>query len=529
MNTRQLIELSRVNLRYVNPQATDKARKKGKQGKELTRSILSQYLFSGIIFILVYGLSMVALDFSQLPGQYTYFLALFGILGFSQGITTIYNVFFESKDLGAYLPLPFRQGEIFLAKILVVTLTLLPFVFPLLMLFVLAGWRAGYFLPLAVLLALFLFGLFLIILFGICSFIVFGLTRTKFFKKHKNLVTNLMLGLTMIVVFIGIFALSFQDVEISATGELMDRTVIVFLLPFFYPMVQPFSALGLASLAIIIGLAGALFLLIKVFFLPKLYDQMTELTSTPSREKRKHKNNQNLSQLLRNYNLQLLKEPNLVMQIITSSLVMPFIFIFSFMINGDWNLSEVDYRFTGVIFLAGVVFSILTTNQTSFVANLISLDRENFLFIKSLPFPLEKYLKAKFLLGFLLQLALTGTAALIGALVMQLPFTFIVALLSGVLLGTYLLSLRYFSRDYKLLELNWTNVSQLFTRGIGSIGLVLTLMGTIFVSGILLVIYGFAAVSTSFLILNLPVLILIIVVSIFIHLYYQKSFWKTLN
>ena len=46
MNKKQLAELLKVNLRYVNPQATNKARKAGKHGSRLTQSIVNQYILS---------------------------------------------------------------------------------------------------------------------------------------------------------------------------------------------------------------------------------------------------------------------------------------------------------------------------------------------------------------------------------------------------------------------------------------------------------------------------------------------------
>ena len=46
MYKRQLLELIRVNLLYVNPQLTNKAREK-KKGKRLTIYLLSQNLFQG--------------------------------------------------------------------------------------------------------------------------------------------------------------------------------------------------------------------------------------------------------------------------------------------------------------------------------------------------------------------------------------------------------------------------------------------------------------------------------------------------
>ncbi len=72
---------------------------------------------------------MFAMNFVKLPGFFTYYVALFGMLGLTQSISVIYNIFFEGNDLQVFLPLPFGQEQVFSAKILVVALTIIPFVF----------------------------------------------------------------------------------------------------------------------------------------------------------------------------------------------------------------------------------------------------------------------------------------------------------------------------------------------------------------------------------------------------------------
>ncbi|KWZ11024.1 hypothetical protein AS262_11850 [Enterococcus faecium] len=66
----------------------------------------------------------------------------------------------------------------------------------------------------------------------------------------------------------------------------------------------------------------------------------------------------------------------------------------------------------------------LTVNQTSFISNLISLDQENFLFIRSLPISMNQYLKEKLRFGWILQSLLTGGIALLSGLSFQLPLFF---------------------------------------------------------------------------------------------------------
>lgn len=524
MNKTQLVELTRVNLRYANPQVTDRARRKGKSGKALTRALVNQYLLSGVLFLVIYGMTMFLIDFSQMPGFFTYYVALFSILAFSQGISVIYNVFFESQDLPAYLPLPFRQSMIFTAKILVVVLTVTPFVFPMLVVFLLTGWRAGIFLPLAIVLAILLFLLVLATVFAICCLIVFGLTRTKFFKEHKKVVTSLLLGISMTIAIVGIVFMNGQSSD-TQTGQI-DRHPIAILLPLFHIVSNPFSMSGMLSFVGLIALFLVLMLAIKVLILPKFYEQLTDSTTAKGTGRKKHKANQNLGQLLTSYNTQLLKEPNLIMQVLSNSLLMPVIFIVTFAIGGSMNLSHLDSRFIGVVFLAGIALTWMTINQTSFISNLISLDQENFNFVQSLPISMSKYMKQKFFVGFIVQTVLNGAIALLGGIVFRLPLLFILSLLTGSLLGSYLLCLRFFARDYRFISLDWTSISQLFNRGAGNVGLVITMLGSIFGSLICLVLYGFAAMYLPFWPLNLGVLAIIVIVTFLWIRHYQKNFWN---
>ena len=120
MHKSQLRVLLAVNLRLLNPQLTDRLRKKGASGSALSKKLMRQFYLNALMFLGIYGLTMLAFDFSKLPGMFTFYVALFILLGVSQSISGIYNVFFAGNDLVEYLPLPFRNQEIFMSKILVV-------------------------------------------------------------------------------------------------------------------------------------------------------------------------------------------------------------------------------------------------------------------------------------------------------------------------------------------------------------------------------------------------------------------------
>lgn len=109
MINRQLLQLMKVNLLYANPQLTRRQREKGKTGTALYRSLISQYLAIGVVFAVIFGGTMLFADLYHNVGVFTNLIALFTIIGLTQTITAINNVFFESKDLKDYLPLPLNQ------------------------------------------------------------------------------------------------------------------------------------------------------------------------------------------------------------------------------------------------------------------------------------------------------------------------------------------------------------------------------------------------------------------------------------
>lgn len=522
LNKKKLFELVKVNLRYANPQQTTQQRDKGKSGAALTRSLYRQYLYSGLVFLVVYGVVTVFLDFSKLPGIFTYYVALFGIIAFSQGISSIYNVFFESNDLPSFLPLPFSQTEIFTAKILVVILSTIAFVMPVGIVFILTALRAGIFPVLAILLGLIAFGLFLSIIFSLCSFIVFGLTKTGFFKRHRQLVTSLLLIISTGTAVVGILAMNWQN---NAAAGSHDRAVIVFLEPFFYCLTEPFKLAGLLSWGSLIVMVGILLVAFSKLFLPKLNTQLLATAQTKRTVRKKRAQINDLHHLLVHYNVQLINNASLLMQMFSNSVMLPLIFTISFAFSGGYNFAKLSASMLGVTFVGGGALAIVMTNQTSLLANIISLDRENFSFVRSLPLTLKNYLKEKFLFALKLQGTVTLVVTLIMSLVFHFPLPHIISLVLGGLLGTYLAGLYYFYRDYRLLRLDWTEVSQLFSRGGGNLSLVFSMFGIILVSVILLIIYA-VLVKLAPILVN-TIVGVVLVVLCFLWVKHYRKIWQT--
>ncbi|GEO79208.1 hypothetical protein FD29_GL002178 [Companilactobacillus mindensis DSM 14500] len=522
MNKRQLKALFAVDLRLLNPQVTDRYRKKGKTGTVLTKKLQQQFLINTLVFMMIYGFMMLSMDFSKLPGMFTFYTLLFILLGFSQSISGIYNIFFAGKDLNSYLPLPFRQKEIFFSKMLIVCLNIIPFTLPMFIVFFMTSFRAGVFVLIAFLVSIVAYLVILGIVLFFCSLIVFALTKTKVFQKHQNIVMNAFIAISTIIAVGGILL-----TNNSGTKANFDRPAISFLLPLFHLIKEPFAIKSLLVWLVLIVLLVAFGIPVKYVLLPHLSEQLTQVNTAALSQANKHKRvrKSGLKQNLDSYNLRLLQEPNLLLQVVMNSVMIPLIFIFSFAFAKV--PSNLSLKWLGVFFVAGIFYSTFTTNQAALISNLISLDRMNLEFVRTLPISMSQYLKRKFVLGYRSQLLINVVLILIMALVLKLNLLMLLAVLLGNILGTYLVCLYYFSRDYRLRLTNWTNITELFNRGGGNLGMVTSMFVSIIIGTAVIVAYAVAIyfVPQTWLV-NGIVFILLIIGSWLIYRHYQQKFWR---
>ena len=139
---------------------------------------------------------------------------------------------------------------------------------------------------------------------------------------------------------------------------------------------------------------------------------------------------------------------------------------------------------------------------------------------------MKGYLKQKFHVGLAIQAALSVGIACIGGVAFKLPLPLILCLLLGSLVGCYLFCLRFFERDYRFLLLEWTSISQLFTRGSGTAGLLVSMLINIMGSLVFLSAYSVAAMYLPFWPLNLSIMGVFLVAAFLWIAHYKKSFWE---
>lgn len=142
---------------------------------------------------------------------------------------------------------------------------------------------------------------------------------------------------------------------------------------------------------------------------------------------------------------------------------------------------------------------------------------------------MKQYLKRKFVIGYFFQLAINIVLLIIISFIIKMNFLLLFITILGNILGTYLLSLHYFSRDYYLRMSNWTNVTELFNRGGGNLVLFLTMffnsvLAFLVVGGYVVLIYRFTAMWV-----NICAVLIVIGSSVLAFRYYQRKFWSQFN
>lgn len=546
---KKIVELSKVNLLYANPQMIQKKRKKEEKTGQASKisapaSVLLNNLFILVLFMFLYSFMLGTIDFNQYPGFFTIYILMFSIMTILQGFYIIYNLFYESKDLEYYVPLPFTTTEIFLAKLIVIFLSVIPYLAPAGAVLFMAGRDAGRSVLPALLSAFLLFVLLMVVVFMLAIIFVHFITKLAIFQKHKKMMTTALYTISsigMIAVVFFITNLSNRELDMPMDQVLPDYQAIPFIKAFHTTATQPLSQESLLGMAfwviIVLGLGGILFKWIIPTFYQTSVDQPIQKTkkneevmSKESRKKSKKlgKQPETIHKILWKYNFGLIQDGTLMMQYLSSNLILP-IFMLGPLLLGGNTIPEIPNYFWGLFFFAGFVYTFLTLNAVSVVGIIISLDRENFLYMKSLPFSMENYLKQKFLFAFSVQSSLPVLIVVILLFMAKIPLLFGICFILGLLTGLFTMSQFYFVRDYRFLRLDWQNLTELFGRGGGNFVQSMSIFGSVFVGIILITAFTFLLTSLDPVWRNLASSLMIfipVVIAGSVTYRYEKKFWK---
>ena len=533
MRLKVIKKLVDINILYSSKEA-NLANLRKKQAKnpdkkvDVSGKLLRSYLASSLLLLILFSNLAFRFPFEEMPSFFSTMVAILLVLAFSTSFTAFYNVFYESKDLASYRPYAFKESEIIIAKGLSVLLPALTGIVPILAYFLVLYIRLAPSLWLGLPLMLVSLVLLFVSVTLVMVVAVHFLAQTAVFRKYQSIFANVMIGIGVITPLLFVFFLQ------STSGDIVNRVrdipPLLYPIHLFYKIaVEPFSTEAILGLLAWIGLTLFLLYLTKKKVLPRFYDII--LLNSEEKVIKERRSKEGISttkkrffRMVFRYNLSLLGQGTGVITVLFTSAFLPYIMMIGLIskIRDSQLVPDIHPPYWLPLFFVGVFIAVLNNNITSLPSIGLSLERENFDFLKSLPFDFARYVKVKFWIIFAVQSFLPILTLLGLSLYLGLPILPMIYLLAAWILASIILACRHYFKDVKNLSTNWTSITDLVNRSNGIVTMVLLLIYSAIlmalVIGSLFLVQSLSAILAIS--LGVGVLILVLGFAIFSYHYY---------
>ena len=493
----RILTLVKTNLIFATQPAQLQNYRK-KQAKNPSKPVnvamktLTQQLLFVVMFGALFGIPGAMLGRSYPPLQFGTTVFLFLMILISQALPAIYNVFYESKDFESYLPYAFTELEVVLGKSLSIVVATLQGLLPIVMLFGIHVYFSGGFIlltiPIALLGALILSAIVYLLMFLLCFF----LAKIPLFRKYQSVIANILVFVISLGAIIGYqFMVSRSMVNTVLTGKMPAFLQPV--LAFYNAILDPFDMTVYPMIGLVILVFVAILLLVKFIVLPNFYQAVSQTSSSKvkvERVKQMELDGSKLStKFVIRYTLRQLMEGSVLTQTIISAGILPYLLLIPAVLNfpggptgfSFMNLLNLNTFLPFAMLITFIAF--FNTGGNNLAAVGISLERENYYYLKVLPFDMHQFLERKFWILFAIQSIIPVILMTVICTVLRLP----IYMTLGIILSWGIISLGLsrwgYARDLKLFTPTWTNVIELLNRmrsGFKSVIFVVVLFGFIF-------------------------------------------------
>ena len=540
MRFNRILTLVKTNLIFATQPAQLQNYRK-KQAKNPSKPVnvamktLTQQLLFALMFGVLFGIPGAISGRSYPPLQFASTVFLFLMILISQALPAVYNVFYESKDFESYLPYAFTELEVILGKSLSIVVATLQGFIPIVMLFVIhVYFSGGNFLltiPIALIGVLVLSAIVYILMFLLCFF----LAKIKLFRKYQSVITNILIFVISLGAILGYQVMMLtKSVEIEVSiGE-----IPFFLKPelaFYNAILDPLDMSVYPMIGLVLLVFVAILLLVKFIVLPNFYQAVSQTSSSKVKVERVKQmeldGNKLSTKFMIRYTLRQLMEGSVLTQTIIAAGILPYLFI----IPIAFSLSNIFVGFSFMNFLNLNTFlpfamlitfiAFFNTGGNNLLAVGISLERENYYYLKVLPFDMHQFLERKFWILFAIQSAIPVILMTVICTVLRLP----IYMTLGIILSWGIISLGLsrwgYARDLKLFTPTWTNVIELLNRsrsGVKAVIFMVVLFGFLF-GAIYLLIHLPEWNRTFVWFITIAYVVLILGLSIFATFYYKKK------
>ena len=539
MRFNRILTLVKTNLIFATQPAQLQNYRK-KQAKNPSKPVnvamktLMQQLLFAVMFGALFGIPGAISGRSYPPLQFASTVFLFLMILISQALPAIYNVFYESKDFESYLPYAFTELEVILGKSLSIVVATLQGFLPIVMLFGIHVYFSGgnflFTIPIALIGALVLSATVYVLMFLLCFF----LAKIPLFRKYQSVIANVLIfGISLGAVIGYQFMVAKSMVNTALTGEMPAFLQPV--LAFYNAILDPFDMSVYPMIGFVILVFVAILLLVKFIVLPNFYEAVSQTSSSNVKVERVKEmeldGNKLSTKFMIRYTLRQLMEGSVLTQTIIAAGILPYLLLLPTVLNfssGPTGFSFMNFLNLNTFLPFAMLITFIAffnTGGNNLLAVGISLERENYYYLKVLPFDMHQFLERKFWILFAIQSAIPVILMTVICTVLRLP----IYMTLGIILAWGIISLGLsrwgYARDLKLFTPTWTNVIELLNRmrsGVKSIIFVGVLFGFIF-GAIYLLIHLPEWNRTFVWFITIAYVVVILGLSIFATFYYKKK------
>ena len=545
MRFNRILTLVKTNLIFATQPAQLQNYRK-KQAKNPSKPVnvamktLMQQLLFAVMFGALFGIPGAISGRSYPPLQFGTTVFLFLMILVSQALPAIYNVFYESKDFESYLPYAFTELEVVLGKSLSIVVATLQGLLPIVMLFGIHVYFSGGFILFTIPIALLGVLLFSSIVYLLMFLLCFFLAKIPLFRKYQSVIANILVFVISLGAVIG-YQLMLTDSMVNTvlTGKM--PAFIQPVLAFYNAILDPFDMTVYPMIGLVILAFVAIILLVKFIVLPNFYQAVSQTSSSKvkvERVKQMELDGSKLStKFVIRYTLRQLMEGSVLTQTIISAGILPYLLLIPAVLSFSGGPVEISFMkllnlntflpFAMLItFIAG-----FNTGGNNLLAVGISLERENYYYLKVLPFDMHQFLERKFWILFAIQSIIPVILMTVICTVLRLP----IYMTLGIILSWGIISLGLsrwgYARDLKLFTPTWTNVIELLNRmrsGFKSVIFVVVLFGFIF-GAVYLLIHLPEWNRTFVWFITIAYVVVILGLSIFATFYYKKKLHELID
>ena len=545
MRFNRILTLVKTNLIFATQPAQLQNYRK-KQAKNPSKPVnvamktLMQQLLFAVMFGALFGIPGAMFGRSYPPLQFGTTVFLFLMILISQALPAIYNVFYESKDFESYLPYAFTELEVVLGKSLSIVVATLQGLLPIVMLFGIHVYFSGGFIlftiPIALLGALILSAIVYLLMFLLCFF----LAKIPLFRKYQSVIANILVFVISLGAVIGYqFMVTNSMVNTVLTGKM--PAFIQPVLAFYNAILDPFDMSVYPMIGFVILVFVAILLLVKFIVLPNFYEAVSQTSSSKvkvERVKQMELDGSKLStKFMIRYTLRQLMEGSVLTQTIISAGILPYLLLIPVVLSfsgGPTGFSFMNFLNLNTFLPFAMLITFIAffnTGGNNLLAVGISLERENYYYLKVLPFDMHQFLERKFWILFAIQSIIPVILMTVICTVLRLP----IYMTLGIILSWGIISLGLsrwgYARDLKLFTPTWTNVIELLNRmrsGIKSVIFAVVLFGFLF-GAVYLLIHLPEWNRTFVWFITIAYVVVILGLSIFATFYYKKKLHELID